>query len=39
MIDSEPEIFEKVKEYEFAKKEPSKTSDICLGADVITSDR
>ena len=27
MIDSEPEIFEKVKKYEFAKKKSSKTSD------------
>ena len=40
MIDSEPEIFEKVKKCGFAKKKSSKTSDhICLNAAVITSER
>ena len=40
VIKSEPEIFEKVKKYEFAKQKSSKTNDnICLDAAVITSER
>ena len=40
VIESEPEIFEKVKKYEFVKIKSSKTSDnICLDAAVITSER
>ena len=35
-----PEIFEKVKKYEFAKKKSLKTSEnICLDAAVIISER
>ena len=37
VIDSEPEVAEKVKNYEFEKKKSSKTStNICLDTAVIT---